>query len=153
MKFSTREDVDAPIEQVFDMLCEFETYERAAMRRGAEVQRKDTLNAPGVGMKWHAAFSLRGKARDVDVELKGYERPNEIAVLSTSSGLEGQGVVQLLALSKTRTRISVDFEVKPTSLPARLLLQSLKVAKTTLTKRFKLRAAQYAKTLEDRANA
>ncbi|SPH19895.1 hypothetical protein ASD8599_00635 [Ascidiaceihabitans donghaensis] len=151
MIFSTREDIDAPIETVFDMLCEFDIYERAAMRRGAEVRRMDKLTAQGVGMKWHAEFSMRGKHREVDVEVTRFDRPNEIALMSTSSGLEGKGFVQLLALSKTRTRMSVEFEVKPTSLPARLLLQSLKLAKGTLTKRFKLRAAQYAKTLEDRA--
>ena len=37
MKFSTKEDIDAPIDAVFDMLCEFDQFERAAMRRGAEV--------------------------------------------------------------------------------------------------------------------
>lgn len=151
MKFTTREDVEAPIGQVFDMLCEFDIYERAAMRRGADVQRKDGLTSHGTGMKWHAAFTMRGKERAVDVEISRFERPGEIAVISQSSGLEGAGSVQLLALSRTRTRMAIEFEVKPTSLPARLLLQSVKLAKSTLTKRFKLRAAQYAKTLEDRA--
>ena len=56
MKFSTKEDIDAPIDAVFEMLCEFDQFERAAMRRGAEVQRVDQLAEPGVGMLWEAAF-------------------------------------------------------------------------------------------------
>ena len=64
MKFSTREDIEAPIEGVFDMLCDFEGFERSAMRRGAEVQRVDRLPKPGVGMIWDVVFSMRGKMRN-----------------------------------------------------------------------------------------
>lgn len=153
MIFTTREDVEAPIDQVFDMICDFESYERAAMRRGAEVQRTDNLTAPGIGMCWCAAFDMRGKRRDIDIEMKGFDSPNKIEVLSTSTGFEGIAQVDLIALSRTRTRVSVEFEIEATSLSARLLLQSLKLAKTSLTKRFKLRAALYAKGLEDRYKA
>ena len=61
MKFSAREDIAAPIEQVFASLCDFEGFERQAMRRGAEVQRVDPLTQPGVGMKWQVSFNMRGR--------------------------------------------------------------------------------------------
>lgn len=153
MKFTTREDVEAPIDQVFEMICDFDTYERAAMRRGAEVRRTDNLTAPGVGMCWKAAFDMRGKRRDIDIEMTSFDGPNQLGVFSRSAGLEGEGQIELLALSRNRTRVSVEFVIKPTNLSARLLVQSLKLAKTSLTKRFKLRAAQYAKSLEDRYKA
>ena len=50
MKFSTREDVEVPIDQTFGIICDFDAYERSAMRRGAEVLRTDNLSRPGVGM-------------------------------------------------------------------------------------------------------
>ena len=153
MKFTTREDVEAPIDRVFDMICDFDSYERAAMRRGAEVRRTDSLTNSGVGMCWEAAFDMRGKRREIDIEMKKFDAPNGLGVFTVSTGLEGLGEIELLALSRTRTRISVEFEIKPTNLSARLLVQSLKLAKTSLTKRFKLRAAQYAKGLEDRYKA
>ena len=78
MKFSTKEDIEAPIEAVFEMLCDFESVERAAMRRGAEVQRSDTKTAIGVGMSWRGAFNLRGKRRQVDIEMVTFDKPNEM---------------------------------------------------------------------------
>ena len=61
MKFSTTEDIAAPAEAVFDAFCDFASFERAAMRRGAEVQRLDHMAVPGVGMAWHAPFDMRGQ--------------------------------------------------------------------------------------------
>lgn len=150
MKFSTREDVEVPIDQTFGIICNFDAYERSAMRRGAEVQRTDSLTRAGIGMKWRAAFKMRGKMRDIDLEMVGYDKPNELRVLSSSNGIDGAGQIELVALSRNRTRISVEFELKPTNLSARLLVQSLKLAKNSLNKRYKLRIAEYAKSIEDR---
>ena len=44
MKFVAHEDVEAPIEFVFEQVTDFAAIERSALRRGAEVQRVDDLN-------------------------------------------------------------------------------------------------------------
>ncbi len=150
MKFSTKEDIDAPIDAVFDMLCDFEMFERAAMRRGAEVQRTDTKIAPGIGMGWRGTFNLRGKRRQVDIEMITFDKPNEMVFECSSQGLLTLLTTELVALSKNRTRIMMSVEVKPLNLSARLLVQSLKLAKTSLTKKYKLRAADFVKSMEER---
>ena len=150
MKFSTKEDVEAPIEAVFDMLCDFESFERSAMRRGAEVQRVDTMYKPGVGMTWNAVFPLRGKRRELTIEVVTFDRPNEIVIDSMSQGLAGQMSFELMPLSRNTTRVLVALEVKPLNLSARLWVQSLKLAKATLSKKYKDRVAEYARGMEDR---
>lgn len=153
MKFSTKEDIEAPIDVVFDMLCDFESFERSAMRRGAEVQRLDKMSEPGVGMEWDAAFDMRGKRRELRIEMVTFDRPNEMVLESRSVGLNGLMSFELIALSRSRTRVHVALDIKPLNLSARLLVQSLKLAKTSLTKKYKLRIAEYAKGMEDRYKA
>ncbi len=150
MKFSTNEDIEAPIEAVFEMLCDFETFERSAMRRGAEVQRIDTRATPGVGMTWQAVFELRGKRRELELEMVTFDPPDEIVLESTSPGMLGNTSFELIALSRSRTRVKVELEVKPLNLSARLLVQSLKLAKNSLGRKYKLRVAEYAKGMEER---
>lgn len=150
MKFSTKEDVEAPIDAVFTMLCDFESFERSAMRRGAEVQRVDQMNVPGPGMTWRVAFDLRGKRRELELEMVTFDKPNEMVLESTSPGFLGQMRFELLPLSRSRTRILVELEIKPLNLSARLLVQSLKLAKNTLTRKYKLRVAEQAKAMEER---
>lgn len=150
MKFSSKEDIEAPIAIVFGMLSDFEVYERSAIRRGADVQRIGDHDVPHEGQSWAASFALRGKERTARVELTRYAPPTEMVFESTSGGLFTTLDLELVALAPKRTRISVDFEIKPRTLPARLFVQSMKLAKSNLTKRFKLRVAEYARDLEDR---
>ncbi len=150
MKFSTTEDIAAPAEAVFDAFCDFASFERAAMRRGAEVQRLDHMAVPGVGMAWRAAFDMRGKRRQVEVEMVTFDRPDEIALETSSPGMKGMSSFEILPMGPNRTRLRVELDVRPLNLSARLLVQSLKLAKNSLGKKFKTRVAEYAKGMEER---
>lgn len=150
MKFSGREDIEAPVEAVFEMVSEFESFERSAIRRGIEVQRVDETAPKGVGMAWDSRFTLRGSQRELHLVLKQYEPPSLMRFESFSKGVNGVATVELLALSPRRTRLGFDLELKANSLAARLVLQSMKLARRNLERRFKLRMAEFAKDLEDR---
>jgi hypothetical protein len=150
MKFSAKEDIEAPVEQVFALVSDFEGFERAARRRGAEVQRTDSLRIPAIGMTWSASFIARGRQRQLNIEMAEYEPPQVMRFHSLAQGLEADMKVELVALSRGRTRLSVDLDLKPKSISARLLVQSLKLAKANLNKKFHLRMADYARDLEDR---
>lgn len=150
MQFTTREDIEAPIDYVFGVVSDFEGFERQAMRRGGEVARCDDLSAPGAGMRWEAVFPFRGKRRDIEIEMVEYTPPNQMVFESRMAGMTGGMTVSLLALSRGRTRLDMTLDLKPRSLPAKLLVQSMKLARGSLNKRFKVRVAEFAKTTEDR---
>ncbi len=149
MKLSTREDIEAPVDFVYDRVTDFAAYERRALRQGAEVSCRSS-GPPAVGTIWDVSFSFRGRDRRVAAELTALERPSTLAINSVSDGLDVVTEVDLIPLSQTRTRVMVSIEVKARTLTARLLLQSLKLAKTKLTKRFKARVLDYAEDIEDR---
>ncbi|RKF14601.1 SRPBCC family protein [Roseovarius spongiae] len=150
MKFATIEDIEAPIGFVFGEVSDFAALERSALRRGAEVQRTDDLGANGVGMCWDAAFEWRGKQRRTELELVGYEPPNAMRFASASESMNGDLWLDLVALSRGRTRLSMEMELRPQNLSARLLLQSLKLARGNIMRRYEQRIATYARDLEDK---
>lgn len=150
MKFSAREDIEAPINYVFEQLTDFQAFERSALRRGAEVQRVDKKTSPGVGMAWDVAFKLRGKMRELQMELTSLDAPNCMVLSSRSPTMGGDMMVDLVPLSRGRTRVSMDIELRPKSLSSRLLVQSLKLARSNLTSRYEMRIAELARDLEER---
>lgn len=149
---ATREDISASIDAVFEQLSDFEGFERAAMRRGAEVTRTDTLGAPGVGMGWRTGFDYRGKERKANIELTEYEAPERMRAKVHSTGVEIEVLVELVAMSRTRTRMNLTLDARPRTIPARLMIQSMKLARQTVLKRFRKRVSDYAAALEERAN-
>lgn len=153
MHFASKQDIEAPIAAVFQILTDFEAWERAVMRRGIEVERKDKLRHEGPGMRWGARFDYRGKSRELDVELTQLENPALVRFAGVSQALEGLVSVELLELGANRTRMHSSVEITPRSLTARLFLQSLRLARAKLDRKFDQRVAQMAGDIELRYRA
>lgn len=150
MKFSTREDIDAPISTVFAAISDFDHFERQVLRRGADVKRIDKLDGPCVGMRWKTRATIRGRKRDIDSELTEFTPESKLCLSSQVGGVDSALVLELLALSSRRTRLRVALDLTPTNLSARLFVQSLKLAKASLQKRFEDRVVNFAKEVEAR---
>jgi hypothetical protein len=149
MKFSTREDIEAPVDFVCAQITDFASLERRAMRNGAQVSRRD--DGPiAQGTTWNINFEFRGRPRDVTAVLTTFNTPDAIAIESASDGMMAVTQIDLVALSQSRTRILVSFELRAKSMTARLLLQSLRLAKSKMNKRFETRTKDYAEEIEDR---
>lgn len=149
MKFSTRQDIEAPIDYVFARASDFAGFERQAMRRGADVKRLGSDGAVAEGTQWDIAFKFRGKDRQMRAEIETLDNPNLIVIDTQSSGVDGVTRLEMVALSPKRTRIAVSIDISPKTLSARLLVQSLKLAKASLTSRFSGRVESFAKTVEE----
>jgi uncharacterized protein YndB with AHSA1/START domain len=148
MKFSFKEDIEAPLDFVFEQITDYKSMERAAMRRGADVQRVDDLKDYGPGAAWDAKFTFRGKEREVQIEITEFERPNMVVIGSRAPSLGGKMTVELVSLSPSRTRMVLDTELQPKNLSAKLMVQSLKLARKNIEKRVSQRLAGYAEDLE-----
>jgi hypothetical protein len=149
MKFSTREDIEAPIDYVFSRASDFAGFERQALRRGAQVARLGGEGAVDVGTTWDIAFKFRNKDRKMRAVLQQLDDPSLIQIDTDSAGLGSVAKVELVSLSPKRTRLAVSIEISPKSLSARLLVQSLRLAKSNISKRFESRVRDFATTTED----
>lgn len=148
MKFSAREDVGAGVDAVFAALTDFENFERQALRRGIDVERRDTLAVPGVGMSWLIGFSFRGKRRSAETTLTTYEVAERIEFQTRTGGFQCQGEVDLTKLGRSKTRLHVAVDIRPKTFRARMFLQALRLAKSSLSARFKSRVARFARQVE-----
>ena len=150
MKLTAKQDIDAPVAFVYRVLTDFDSWERSAMRRGADVNRSDKLRQPGPGMTWIARFFYRGKDRTLTVRVDAMDAPVHLAMAAFSPVVEGQCKLDLLEMSAKRTRLHIVVDTKPKTFAARLYFQSLKLAKGRVERNLQKRTASLAAEIEDR---
>jgi hypothetical protein len=129
MKLTTRQDIEAPLDFVYARLQDFDQFERKAMRRGAEVERTDRQRHNGVGAAWRVRFVFRGRPRLVEGRFIEADVPNHLAWALTSGAMDGTLTADLVALSAKRTRLILQMDIRPKTLAAKLLVQSMRLAK------------------------
>ena len=148
MKLSNRQDIDAPIESVYAAASDFAAIERMMAKRGVVLESDPASPESGPGRRWSAKASWRGRTHSIRSELVSVDQGQGYAIESVSGGVVCMTVVDLVALSRTRTRLFGSMELRPTTLSARLLLQSLRLAKGRLTGRLKTRMAEFGQRIE-----
>ena len=155
MKLVAKYDVEAPAAYVFAQLADFEGWERAAMRRGADVMRTDKLRADspstmGPGMAWDCRFRYRSKDRHATIRLDAITPISALALTGKSTPVDGVLQIDILDLAARRTRVELRLEVKPNTIAARIYVQSLRLARSRVERTFAQRVAQLAVEIEDR---
>ncbi|WP_413875566.1 SRPBCC family protein [Albidovulum sp.] len=148
MKFSTREDIEAPAGTVFAAASDFAAFERAALRRGAEVARADLTAPPGAGTAWSVRFPVRGRMRRLVCTLDHFDPPNGLVCRIDGSGFGGAMTLNLVALSRGRTRLAVQLEIRPLTIAARLMVQAARLNRGAHVRRFEERVQRFAAQVE-----
>lgn len=150
MDFTTREDIEAPIDYVFEQVTDFVAFERSIMRRGGDVERIVDSQPPAVGMAWQVKFMLRGAERLVRAEIVEFDRPNGFTIKITSKNIDASMKIDLVALSRARTRLNVAIEAVAKTIPAKLVFQSMRFSRNKPQNRLKGLVTNFAEDAEKR---
>lgn len=135
MKISTRTDIELPRERVFAYASDFEAAEERLTARGVEIVRTETRLPPAPGITWSSKARLRGRQRQIDSVLTRYTPPEGFEVTSVIGGMTVTFDLKLVALAPARTRIIVGFELRASTLKARVVLQALRLGKGRMSAR------------------
>jgi len=139
MRFSARQDVEAAAEDVFAFLTDYAAHENLAARRGVRIERIARERAPADCPAWKAEFNYGGRERDITIEVNSVKPSERIESDVQYQGLSVHIEMELVPLARTRARMIVRVDLKPQTIKARLVVQSLRLAKGTIQKRLEKR--------------
>lgn len=148
MKFSTRCDLDAPAADTFDRVSNFSRIEQMLLRRGVSIQRADPAQPAGVGMGWVLGFDWRARARELRLEVTRLDHPEHVGLTGLSDAFDIAIDMTVVALGRVRSRLIFETEIRPRNMRARLMLQTAKLGKGQLDRRFAQRIDRFVAELQ-----
>ena len=99
-------------------------------------------------MTWDLAFRLRGRAREVEVRMRRFDRPSGFVADSLSGGLEAVISLKLTEIPPGGTRMVSTINIQARSLPGRIIMQSLRLVRGRVRRRIAMRAEAFARRIE-----
>ncbi len=136
MRFTSKQEITAPAAFVFQQLADFEFYETYALRMGAQVERKDDYHLPQPGMCWSIKGHFRGKDRALDLTLDSYNPSDSLSYIGSAKTMNAEIKLDVIRVSSTQTRLEIIIDVQAKGLAARVTLQSAKLAKKSMDRKF-----------------
>lgn len=137
MRLTAVHAINAPVDFVFKEFTNFAGFEAHAQERELTVERTDDLTDIGAGMGWHISGMVRGKHRDIEINLDELRENDRAQYTSASGAMSGQMFFEFEDLGADVTEVTFHVEPQADSISSRLILQSIRLAQNSVEKRIK----------------
>ncbi|MFD1883451.1 hypothetical protein [Paracoccus pacificus] len=94
-------------------------------------------------MAWDLAFKWQRKMRNIRLNVTRYDRPEKLSLAGQSEMFDLTLDYTIIALARSKSRLMVEFEVKPRNIRARLFLQTAKLGKAGLQREFERKIVNF----------
>ncbi|NKX42963.1 SRPBCC family protein [Roseicyclus persicicus] len=135
MKFKVSEDVDAPQSMVWARFTDFSGFEEDARGRGATITRVGNWSTTAEGVEWRGEVTIRGMNRAVAAKVSRLVPQDLCLIESRIGGMDCAYEMAFVPLSADVTRVTLTLDLSAETMTARLLLQTLKLARGRVLQR------------------
>lgn len=150
MKLTSRTDCNVPADALFAAMADVGYFEQLAVRYGVRLDRLDSGPVLREGAAWRARFTYRNRERLLTSQLDRIEAPKLLRFSGQSGSFSFVLEATLAPLSRQTTRVGAALELKPATIGARILLQTLKLGRTRLEARMTQRLISFVELLRQR---
>lgn len=149
MIFETMEDVDIPQDFAFSRFADFTRYEQTARHYGADIRRVNGFTEITEGCSWRGSAVVRGKTRGVEATITRLAHYEHARIDTVVGGMTVGVDLFFEELGPEQTQVRTTAQLKATTLAARLILQTVKLARRQIQGKINARIVALANEYED----
>ncbi len=135
MRISLTRDIKAPPARIFEALTDFDALERRIRQGGAEIARRDDGGGGRADARWTIGLDLRGHRREIDARVARLAPDDHLSFAAVMDGIAATVDTDVAETAPGTARLVLTADLRGTTMSGKLLVQSLKVARASLTDR------------------
>ena len=143
MRLASKTHVAAPVGFLHGRVTDFDHLEALARSFGATVERQFD-GPPLVGCIWDLVLTIKQHPRQMQTSLADWVPDQELTFDSQMQGLHIETRVTMAAEGAERSRLNIVIDMRPQTLKARVLLQTLRLARHRIEQGFDSRLEGFA---------
>ena len=147
MKLTAKADIAAPIDLAFEGLRDPDRLEQTVRARGGSI-RRNPAGPMTKGTQWDARIAFRGASRHVNFIVTRLDAPKAMRFQGNGAAFDITVDVELAVVGASTTLLTVTTQGEPRTLPARIMMQSLKLAHGQMLARYRAQVVDYVAELE-----
>lgn len=148
MRLKAIHQIKAPKDYVFERISDFDSFERYIHEIGGTADRTDDVAGIQPGMSWHISGTFRKKHREVDLTLDHFHPSDKIKYAVETENMNAAIFFELSDTAAGETELALFIDPEARNISARLVLQSVKLAKKTIEKRITSRIEAFGNRIE-----
>ena len=148
MRLSSSQIIGVPKDYLFERITDFDSFESYIHTEGGMAERTDNVAGTQSGMSWHVSGTFRKKQRNVDLTLENYAPSDKLKYVCETSSMNAAIFFELTEITPDQTELSLYIDPEARNISARLVLQSVKLAKKTIERRITQRIERFGNQIE-----
>jgi hypothetical protein len=148
MKFLVSQDVEAPLSIVWARFTDFGSLEADLRARGATLSRIGDWTATAEGVEWRGEAMVNGKTRALTARVTRLTPEALCLIDSRIGGVACRYEMRFTPRATEATSVDLALELSADTLSARLVVQSLKLARGQVVQRLQAILARQGKAAE-----
>ncbi len=135
MIFVAQDEVHVPQDYAFSHFSDFISYEATALSYGADIRRVDGFQQVSQGVAWRGTVPIRGKTVGVEAKVTNFDPSRQSQMVTQAGGMTVTVDLSFEEMEPEKTRVTARAELRANTLAARLIVQSVRLARGSLQRR------------------
>ena len=141
-------DINVPQQFAFERATDFALFEAEGFGKLDKFERRSELRAPEIGVRWRTAAEFQGRPRRFSLQLLALE-PAELLVLGNKSEkYDVEARFRFTQVNDTQTTFAFHLVAKAQSITAKLILQTIQLARGRIEKSMQADFGEMAQKME-----